>query len=143
MITISIIGLDSYVVRDYSLRHTKKLAELLEIEKEKLNFYAPNCAYFHEGADQTSWNILVRINAPEKYQRFEKQIAKYIGHTLTELTINVDIEFYYYQESSRYEFINDEYPRFLREDNSIEILYEEIEDDEEVYDGNIFEDFEK
>ncbi|MDY0101084.1 MAG: hypothetical protein WCZ47_00255 [Bacilli bacterium] len=144
MITISFIGLDAFIVENYSFEHTLKISSLYQIEPKHLNFYAPACAFLHEGIDQTSWNILIRIHAPKTYQKVEKEIANYLHNTLKDLTINQNIEFYYYEPSSRYEFLNDEYPRYLDKENSYETIIEiDEEDEEEIYDGNIFEELDK
>lgn len=144
MITISFIGLDSYIVEFYSLEHTHKICSLYQIEPKHLNFYAPSCAFFHQGVDQTSWNVLIRIHAPKIYQNVEKEVALYLHNSLKDLTINQNIEFYYYDPSSRYEFLNEEYPHYLDKENSLETVLEtDEEDEEEVYDGNIFDEIDK
>ncbi len=152
MITISILGLDQYAIAYYAKNHTKNIANLYEISEDDLNFYAPNSFIYHYGVEQNSWNALVRVHAPEKYRVFQEKIAKYIMKTITDVSINVAIEFYYYDAKNRYERINPEYPRFITEANVVrEQEYSEEEDDEdddccedehqheEVYGGNIFE----
>ena len=84
----------------------------------------------------------------------EKDAAKIIHEFMKDACINLAIEFYYYSQDNRYEFIDDTHPRFMTEDNSVEIsdddsledeLHDERDEDgyEEPYLGNIFEDFEK
>ena len=143
MITISILGLDQYVVGTYSKNHTKNLASLFETNLDNISFYAPNSYMFHNGVEQTSWNTLVRIHAPHKYEVLEKKVAKYILETLKEFTINLSIEFYYYEEEHRYAYNNEKYPHFLTEDNVVNVEEEELGEDEELFEGNIFEEFEK
>lgn len=143
MITISVLGLDQYVVGTYSKNHTKNLASLFETNLDNISFYAPNSYMFHNGVEQTSWNTLVRIHAPHKYEVLEKKVAKYILETLKEFTINLSIEFYYYEEEHRYAYNNEKYPHFLTEDNVVNVEEEELGEDEELFEGNIFEEFEK
>ncbi len=143
MITISVLGLDQYVVGTYSKNHTKNLASLFETKMDNISFYAPNSYMFHNGVEQTSWNTLVRIHAPHKYEVLEKKVAKYILETLKEFTINLSIEFYYYEEEHRYAYNNEKYPHFLTEDNVVNVEEEELGEDEELFEGNIFEEFEK
>lgn len=142
MITISILGLDQYVVGHYSGDNTKNLANLYEVSEDDISFYAPNCYMFHNGVEQTSWNTLVRVHAPEKYKVFESKISQYLLNTLKNFSINVAVEFFYYDGDHRYEYINKAYPRFLSEDNLVNVEEEELEDGEELYEGNIFEGYE-
>lgn len=138
MITISIYGLDQYAVGHYSKENTKNLAQLFETNEDNILFYAPNSYLLHYGMDQTSWNSIVRINAPRKFAALETKVAEYILKTIVVYCINASVEFYYYEEKNRYEFINKEYPRFLSEENIVNVEHEEI-DEEEIYHGNVFE----
>lgn len=141
MITISIYGLDQYVVGHYSKDHTKNLANLLEVEEKDIVFYAPNSYVFHNGVEQTSWNTIVKVNAPEQCETLEEKVAKYIMDTLKEFSINLAVEFYYYHKHHRYEYINKEYPRFITENNVVNV--EEDESDDELCEENMFEGFEE
>ena len=139
MITISILGLDQYAIGTYSAEHTKNLANLFEIKTSDISFYAPNCFMYHEGVDQTSWNTLIRIHAPRQFDQFEHKITTYLFKTLADIAINIAVEFYYYDQNNRHERINKEYPRFITDANVVEIEDKHEHDDDELFDGNIFE----
>lgn len=143
MITISILGLDQYVVGHYSGEHTKNIANLFEVDDDLVSFYAPNCYMFHNGVEQTSWNTLVRVHAPKRYIVFESKVAQYLLNTLKNFSINVAVEFFYYEDEHRYEHINNAYPRFLSEDNLVNVEEDELGEGEELYEGNIFEGYEE
>lgn len=143
MITISILGLDQYVIGHYSKDHSENLAKLYETDLDNINFYAPYCYVFHNGVEQTSWNTIVRIHAPKEYERIEEQVNSYIVNTLKEFSINLQIEFFYYDKHHHHDYINDAYPRFLKEDNIVNVENESLEEGEELYEGNIFEGYEK
>lgn len=150
MITISILGLDQYVVGHYSSENGPQLAKLFETDPDNIMFYAPNSYLFHNGVEQTSWNTLVRVNAPIKYKPLQEVIAKYIISTLDGITIHVAVEFYYFKNEDSYEKINREYPRFITDDNLVyededekEDAAEEEKSEEQIYDGNIFAEFNK
>ncbi len=144
MITISILGLDQYVVGHYSGENTAKLARLFETKPENINFYAPESFLFHDGIEQTSWNTLVRVHAPVRCRKVQDLVAKYLLATLEGITIHVAVEFYYYQETDRYEKVNKDYPRFITEANMVTAEDDEEEEEEnpELYEGNIFKEFE-
>jgi hypothetical protein len=163
MITISILGLDQFVVGRYSKDNSANLANLFESDENLLNFYAPNAMVFHHGTEQTSWNTIVIVRAPIKYKACESKVAEYLMKTLSEFSINVEIEFEYFEQSSHYEHINDSYPRYIASDNIVstdDMPGEHDEDDEDeepdprdrsdldpndpnqIYLGNAFEGFE-
>lgn len=142
MITISIYGLDQYTVGHYSKDHTKNIANLFETSEDDILFYSPNAYVFHSGVEQTSWNAIVKVNAPEKFEPLEGKIAKYLLDTLKEFSINLTLEFNYFHGHHQYEHINKEYPRFITEEN-VATVDEYDEDEEEIYTGNIFADKQK
>ncbi|MCD8204681.1 MAG: hypothetical protein LUC16_02520 [Coprobacillus sp.] len=151
MINISIIGLDQFIVGDISKEITPNLAKIYETDEEEINFIAPSNMYFHKGIDQTSWNTLVRVSAPHQYDIIEKEVAEIIEKGIGENAINVAIEFNYYEETHRYERISEDYPRYMTEENLINIEADEDDEDEneedddlsDVFDGDIFANFNK
>ncbi len=151
MINISVVGLDQFIVGDLSRDITANLAKIYETDEEEINFIAPNNMYFHKGIDQTSWNVLVRVSAPHQYDIIEKEVAEIIEKGIGENAINLAIEFSYYEESHRYERIRDDYPRYMSEENLVEIEAEDEGDEEseedddlsDIFTGDIFTDFNK
>lgn len=143
MVTISIYGLDQYTVGHYSKNHTQNLANLLEVDEDDVSFYAPDAYVFHNGVEQTSWNAIVKVNAPEACEANEAKVAKYLLETLKDFSINLQVEFYYYHKHHHYEHISKDYPRFIKDDNIVNVEDEEYDEDDELYEGNIFENFEE
>ena len=143
MITIQILGLDQFVVGHYSKEHSENLAQLFEVDEDDLVFYAPNSMIFHKGVEQTSWNTVVNILLPRRYDICEKEVANYLLRTLSEFSINLQVVFSYYGDHSEYSFINPDYPRYLKEENlkeadvSFEYGMPEGEEDEEYEDGAV------
>ena len=131
MITITILGLDQYIVGRLSREMTPNLAKLYEVSEDDINFVAPSNMVFHNGVEQTSWNAIVRVNAPMKVSVLQEEVANLISLSIDDVAINLAIEFYYYSSDNRYERINKE--RF-------KTIYEEIIKyiDERIdkYDGN-------
>ncbi len=117
MITIQILGLDQFVVGNYSKRHSANLAQLYESDEDLINFYAPNSMVFHAGVEQTSWNTIVIVRAPMKFELLESKVAEYLLKTLSEFSINIELEFEYFAPGHRYESINDAYPRYISGSN--------------------------
>ena len=141
MITISILGLDQYIVGRLSRDLTTNIAKLYELDEDQVVFVAPSNMIFHKGVEQTSWNVIVRVNAPMKVSVLQDEIANCISVGLADVAINLAIEFYYYSQDNRYTRFNKDYPRYIASDNVVdfEADFEDLEDGEEVYDGDIFE----
>jgi hypothetical protein len=149
MITLTIYGLDQYIVGRLSREMTHNLADLYEVSEDDINFIAPNNMVFHNGVEQTSWNALVRVHLPKKVMVLQDDAAKLIMDMIQGPTINVAVEFYYYSEDNRYEKINEDYPRFITDDNLVDVdedydeetQYIEGDGKDEVFTGDIFKDF--
>ena len=66
MITVTIYGLDQFVVGRLSREMTPNLAKLYELSEDEILFVAPENMVFHNGVEQTSWNIIIHVHAPKK-----------------------------------------------------------------------------
>ena len=147
MITVTIYGLDQFVVGRLSREMTPNLAKLYELSEDEIIFVAPENMVFHNGVEQTSWNIIIHVHAPKRAALVEEQVAKFILETIGDVAINKVIEFYYYSEDNRYTKLNESYPRFIAADNLVDIEEENYEDMEEgegednIFTGDIFKDF--
>lgn len=121
MITISILGLDQYVVGHYSKENSANIANLLEVDEDDVNFYAPYSVIFHKGVEQTSWHAEVIVRLPKKYEILEDKLAKYLLNTLNVFSINVEVSFEYFLEGKHYEIHNDQYPRYIDSDKVMDV----------------------
>ena len=142
-------GLDQFVVGNLSRELTPLVAKLYEVEEDEVNFIAPQAMVFHKGVEQTSWNILIQVNAPKKVSVLEDQMAELMLHGIGEVAIHVAVEFYYYSQDNRHVKINKDYPRFIADENLVDLDdeypedLEEGEEDDEIYTGDIFEGLDK
>ena len=150
MIVLTIYGLDQFVVGKLSHDMTAALAELYECDREEILFIAPEAMVFHNGVEQTSWNAIVKIDAPEKVAVLQSEAANLIIRMMQGPTINVQILFSYHSQDDFYESINNDYPRFIEEENLVHIEEERYSDhleegdgDDEIFTGDIFQDFRK
>jgi hypothetical protein len=147
MITVFIYGLDQFVVGRLSREMTPNLAKLYEVSEDDIIFVAPENMVFHKGVEQTSWNIIIHVHAPKKVSVLQDQVAKLILESIGDVAINKILEFYYYSEDNRYTKLNESYPRFIANDNLVDIEEEDYEDmeegegEDEIYTGDIFKDF--
>ena len=147
MITVVIYGLDQFVVGRLSREMTPNLAKLYELSEEEILFVAPENMVFHKGVEQTSWNIIIHVHAPKKVSVLEDQVAKFILESIGDVAINKMLEFYYYSQDNRYSKFNEAYPRFIAADNLVNVADEDYEDmeegegEDEIFTGDIFQDF--
>ena len=149
MITITIYGLDQFVVGRLSRELTPLVAKLYEATEDDVIFIAPQAMVFHNGTEQTSWDILIEVHAPKKVSVLQSQMAELLLYGIGEVAIHKTVQFFYYSQDDRKSLINKDYPRFITEENivSMEDEYddEELEEGEEadqIYTGDIFKDFE-
>ena len=151
MITLTVYGLDQFVVGRLSREMTSALADLYECDKEEILFIAPENMVFHNGVEQTSWNTIVRVDAPKKVAVLQEDVAKVIKSMIKGLSINVQIVFNYFSQDNFYEELNDDYPRYIENENLVNIDMEEEyaedieegEGDDQIFTGDIFKDFNK
>ncbi len=144
MITITIYGLDQFVVGNLSRELTPLIAKLYEVDEDEVNFIAPNAMMFHKGVEQTSWNILILVDAPKKVSVLQDHMAELMLHGIGDVAIHVTVEFKYYSEDDRYTKINPDYPRYISEENLVDVDneypedLEEGEEEDQIYTGDIF-----
>ncbi|MCQ2772285.1 MAG: hypothetical protein MJ238_03305 [Bacilli bacterium] len=137
MITISILGLDQYVIGHFSKRHTENIAQIFETSEDEINFYAPQSIIVHNGVEQTSWQVIVVVSAPEKYVVLEDKVADYLIESLKEVAIHISVRFEYYRQENSYDWVNTDYPRYIATDNLVDMEDPYAEVDEEEYDGPV------
>ena len=133
MITIEVIGMNHYMLADYSHMHTKGIANIFETKESEIFFHSGDLRLYHDGVDQTSWHTLIKVHAPRKYEAFEAVAAKYLLESFTDYILNAHVEFYYFDEKHSYEKLNNEYAQFFPR--------EEVDEEDEDYDGEENEDF--
>ena len=144
MMNITIYGLDQYIVGRLSRELTPLIAKLYEIEEDEINFIAPQMMVFHKGTEQTSWNILIKVELPEEWAQYEQKMAELLLHGIGEVAIHKTIQFLFYKQHNRYEKIDESYPRYISEDNLVDIESEEYadleegENEDQIYTGDIF-----
>ena len=155
MITVTIYGLDQFVVGRLSSEMTPSLAKLYEVDEDEINFVAPENMVFHKGVEQTSWNVIIHVNAPMKVSVLQDDVARLILASIGDVAIHKSIEFYYYSQDNRYTLFNDDYPRYITEGNTVNYDEDYCDDDcddddcdceddeEEIYTGDIFEGIEE
>ena len=88
MITITMLGLDPYLLRQVSKNLTEKLADIYEVSEDEINFFAPEGLLVHNGVEQNTWNIIVKVDAPLKVKVLENKVVKLIHEYTKDLCVN-------------------------------------------------------
>ena len=147
MISLTVYGLDQFVVGKLSREMTSALADLYEVDKEEILFIAPENMIFHNGVEQTSWNALVKVDAPKKVSILQEDAARLIMNLVKGPTIHVQVVFNYFSQDNFYENLNEDYPRYIENENLVNFdeeydeNLEEGEGDDQIFTGDIFKDF--
>ncbi|MFA5502888.1 MAG: DUF1904 family protein [Erysipelotrichia bacterium] len=135
MITITINGLDQFVVARLSKELNKNLANLFEVDEKEINFIAPQSMVFHNGVEQTSWHVIIDVAAPEELKKLEKNIADFLFSKIEDLAINIEIKFTYFSKANHFKHVNEDYPLYITEANVVHIEDETDEEESEEEDA--------
>lgn len=143
MITVVTFGIDPYSLTQLSRDITPRLSSLFECTDNDINFYATEGLYVHNGVEQNTWYILIKVMLPRKLQIFQKEAAHIIANFYKNVAIHLEIIFEYYLSDEREVFINKDYPLYLNENNMVQASEQEIETDDidDIYTGDAFEEY--
>lgn len=147
MIIVKMSGLDQFVVGNLSKELTPLVAKLYEVEENEVVFLSPQTMVFHKGVEQTSWNIIIEVKAPEQFARVQDKMADLLLHGIGEVAIHINVIFSYFSSDDFYKKVNSDYPLYITEANIVDFEEEdefdeddeEDEEEEDIYTGDIFE----
>ncbi len=151
MILISLLGMDIYQAEALSKKLHKPLVEAFACDEDELNFYAPSSFIIHDGVEQTAYRIEVIVRAPYEYQEHEKEVVDILLKFLDEVAVHQHIVFNYFDEEHEYIRIQDDYPTYMTETNTVKTDADNHDEDEkteeEMYDepyyGDIISEFDE
>lgn len=144
MITIKLFGMDSYEAIKYTKKLTIKLAELYDVSENEIEFFATDGFIIHNGFEQTNFRLDVEIEAPEQFEELENEVKDAICDFLRDENVAVHFRFLftYFNPSHEYVLIDDSYPLYMNDNNTVKAKDDEDEEvdtssdseDEEEYD---------
>lgn len=147
MIFIKIEGADPYIASDFTADIWEDLARKFNTNENNILFKVENSLLVHKGQEQTSFVVLVEVEAPSSFKPVEKEVEKFLAEKLKNLAVHSHILFKYFEESSHYDETDESYPLYLTADNMVKAMEEDEatssdEEDEatveEPYMGNVF-----
>ncbi len=147
MVILKFSGLDMFLVGEFNKEIHSKVAACYGLEDEDVIFQASDSFLFYKGVEQTSFNLLIEVNAPEEYVDSEEMLASILLEASKNFSVHVRVLFSYYDPTHYYERINKDYPEYITEMQEVDVDDSEYDEDgeydeESLYTGNVFEDFE-
>lgn len=135
---IDFYGLDMYIVSELSVDIEKKLASLLKIKIEDIIISATEATLFHQGVDQNAWNTVIKIKLLKSLQPLQTDIANTIYKVIKAHTIHVNMIFEYIEQFHEVLFISSDYPRFVTEQNEVDLVAADVGPNTDIFNGNAF-----
>lgn len=134
MITISLLGMDAYEAISVTEKLHKKLVNIYGIEDDELEFFAPTSFIIHNGFEQTSFRLNVKVEAPFDEEDKEDEVKEAILEGLKDIAIHIRILFTYFEPEHEYMHIDDTYPLHMSESNTVKVdTHDHEHDDEDDY----------
>ena len=148
MVIVNFSGLDIILVGDLNKAVHSKVAAAYGLDDEDVIFKASDSFIFYKGTEQTSFNLLIKIDAPEEYVDSEEMVASILMEASKNYSVHVRILFSYYDPTHYYERVNKDYPEYIEENQEVDIDDSEYNDEEEydeesLYTGNVFKDLDE
>lgn len=144
MITFITYGVDPYTLGKISGEATAKFADLFETTEDNINFFATDGIFYHNGIEQNTWYVLVKVLLPRKLQIFQKDACKILRSAFDIVCIHMEVVFEYYSVDDREVLTNKDYPKYLTSSNLVDIAEDSLfddEDEDDLFDGDAFEDY--
>ena len=142
MVNISFIGLDLFLVGEIDKKYHQLICAQFGISSADLLVSSFDSFVYNEGHEQTSFNLLIRVECDRKFAQKEEKIAQTLLKISEEFSIHAQVYFIYFDGKSVYSRINPSYPRFIESsiEEEGEVPYDE---NQEIYTGNMFEKFDE
>lgn len=148
MVIVNFSGLDIFLVGELNKKIHSRIAAAYGLDDEDVIFQAADSFLFYKGTEQTSFNLLIKIDAPEDYDDVEETVASILLEASKDYSVHVRILFNYYDPTHYYERVNKDYPEYIEDNQGVEIDDSEYDEEAEyseddIYTGNMFEDMDE
>lgn len=145
MVIVNFSGLDIFLVGELNKAIHDKIAAAYGLDEEDVIFQASDSFIFYKGCEQTSFNLLIKVDAPNEYVDCEEVVASILMEESKNYSIHVRILFNYYDANHYYERVNKSYPEYIEDIGDVEVDNSEYDEEleygeNELYTGNVFKD---
>lgn len=131
MIIVSILGMDYYEAIEKTEGLHTKLAEAYRIPDNQLEFFAPQSFIIHDGIEQTSFRLNIKIEAPVGTKDKEAEVRNILFDHFKNTAIHMRVLFTYFEPEHEYLKIDDEYPKYMTPSNVVRAERQHQEEEEE------------
>lgn len=142
MINVVLKGVDEFLGSHVEAVLSPQIAKILKVDGDEIMFVCLHSMIYHGGIDQTSYHMIVTVELDEEYREKERELAEYILEASRNFSVHCHVNFVYLASKS-YARIEKDYPLFVTASNEVEIEESEAEDEEEIYLGDVFADFDR
>lgn len=142
MIDILLKGVDEFLGAQVETQLTPAIAGICHVGNDEVMVTCLHSMIYHGGVDQTSFHMIIQVEAEERFRQFEKELAEYLLKASKEFSVHCRLNFRY-TDGGAYQRIDPDYPPFVTKSNSVEIASDESSEEDEIYTGDIFENFEE
>lgn len=145
MVIISYTGLDLYLVGELNSKIHSQVSKVLNVSEEDVVFSSFDSFVYYKGHEQTSINLLIKVEMDESLKKYQDLLADLLIQSSKEYSLHTFVYFNYFKEENTYLSVNEDYPRYLTSQNEREdeeYNQDKEYDENEIYTGNIFQDFE-
>ena len=148
MVIVNFSGLDIFLVGELNKAIHSKIAAAYGLDDEDVIFQASDSFIFYKGTEQTSFNLLIKVDAPEEYVDSEEMVASILMEASKNYAVHARILFQYYDPTHYYERVNKDYPEYIEDNQEVDIDESEYDDEQEydedsLYTGNVFKDLDE
>lgn len=131
MIIVSILGMDYYEAIEKTEGLHTKLSEAYHIPDNQLEFFAPQSFIIHDGIEQTSFRLNIKIEAPIGTEDKEAEVRDILFDHFKNTAIHMRVLFTYFDPDREYLKIDDEYPEYMTPNNVVKAERQHQEEEEE------------
>lgn len=151
MIIVSLLGTDPYEAISKTKVLHEGLCKVYGIKDEELEFFAPQSFIIHDGMEQTSYHLNVRVEAPYTEQDKEEEAVSFLKDAFKDMAVHLRILFTYFDPEHEHVLLDPDYPPYMSEKNVVKAeQHPEDEDEwtqeeeyEEPYMGDIIGEFDR
>lgn len=155
MIIVSLLGADRYMAIEKTKALQEEMAKIYGVDKEELEFFAPESFIIHGGMEQTFYHLNIRIEAPYEMQDHEESVLSFLKDSFKDMAVHLRILFTYFDPDHEYVLLDPDYPKYMNDKNVVKVDHdhghgEEEEEEwtdeekyEEPYMGDIIGEFDR
>ena len=91
MVIISYTGLDLFLIGELNAKIHSQVSNLLETSEEEVVFSSYDSFVYYKGHEQTSIQLIIKVEMDEKYRPFQKQLAELLLKSSEEYSIHATV----------------------------------------------------